>query len=297
MTEAARLPFVKWPGGKRWLAPALIDMVGESEHRRYIEPFVGGGAVYFASRFERSVLADSNDELITAFTAVRDKVELVVRRLRELPDPSKQGYALVASSQPRTLATRAARFLYLNRLAFNGVWRVNTQGTFNVPYGHRPPLDLVGAAQLRSCSQALQGCTLRSGDFRDSLRLAGPDDLIYCDPPYTVSHNNNGFIRYNEKLFRWVDQQALAARATELAAAGARVVVSNAAHADVLQLYPLSEFHAFRILRTSRVASANQFRQPQAEMLFVSRNLFEDRRRASRALRSALGASAHVELL
>ncbi len=299
MPEAAGgLPFLKWPGGKRWLAPAVVEMFDlPARMATYVEPFLGGGAVFFAGRFGRSRVSDSNAELIATFRALRDDHEAVIRQLRALPAPTRETYALVARRRPRKEAAQAARFLYLNRLAFNGVWRVNARGDFNVPYGHRPPADLVAAARLRACAAALQGASLQTCDYREALREVRAGDVVYCDPPYTVSHNNNGFIRYNENLFSWADQRALAARAAELTESGAYVAVSNAAHHDVLRLYPSHAFHAFRVIRTSRVAGAVSHRRPQAEMLFVSRHAIKDRRRGARLVRAAAPASARVQLL
>jgi DNA adenine methylase len=271
-------------------------MLADTGYRNYFEPFLGGGAVYFGGGFERARLSDVNGDLVVTYNAVQGDVDRVLRHLGALPAPSRTAFVAVAASQPRSEAGRAARFLYLNRLAFNGVWRVNATGAFNVPYGGRPPADLIRAAQLRACAQLLQRCSIQCVDFREALAGAGKSDLVYCDPPYTVSHNNNGFIRYNEKLFRWVDQQALASRARELLRLGAHVVISNAAHHDVVALYPRAEFHAFRIVKTSRVASGVQFRQPQAEMLFVGRNVFDDRRAVIRAMRLALAATSSVVL-
>lgn len=299
MPEAASgLPFLKWPGGKRWLAPALVQMFDLSgKTATYVEPFLGGGAVFFAGRFGRSRLSDSNAELIATFRAVRDDHEAVIKQLRALPAPSPETYALLAKRRPRTEATRAARFLYLNRLAFNGVWRVNARGEFNVPYGHRPPNDLVAATRLRACGAALRDASLQTCDYLEALHRVRAGDVVYCDPPYTVSHNNNGFIRYNENLFSWADQRALAARAAELTDLGVHVAVSNAAHHDVLRLYPSHAFHAFRVVRTSRVAGAVSHRRPQAEMLFVSRHAIKDRRRGVRLVRAAAPPSATVQLL
>jgi DNA adenine methylase len=298
MADASGKPFIKWPGGKRWLAPALVALLsGPGRAGNYIEPFLGGGAVFFAGSFQRPRLSDTNQELISAFKAVRNDVEGVIRDLRTLPVPSPEAYSLVATQAPQPGTARAARFLYLNRLAFNGVWRVNARGVFNVPYGHRPPVDLVAAAPLRACAAALQDSLLQAVDYLQALKAAEAGDVVYCDPPYTVSHNNNGFIRYNETLFSWADQQALAARAGELSRLGVHVAVTNAAHHDVLRLYPLDDFHAFRLVRTSRMASDVTHRRPQAEMLFVSRQSFGDRRRAARGMRSSVPAGIEVELL
>jgi DNA adenine methylase len=298
MADAGGKPFVKWPGGKRWLAPALVGLLSGPERAgSYIEPFLGGGAVFFAGCFQRPRLSDTNQELIGAFQAVRNDVESVIRDLRALPAPSPEAYSLVATQAPQGAAARAARFLYLNRLAFNGIWRVNARGAFNVPYGHRPPVNLVAPAPLRSCAAALQGSVLEAVDYLQALQAAKAGDIVYCDPPYTVSHNNNGFIRYNETLFSWADQQALAARAGELSQLGVHVAVTNAAHHDVLRLYPSDTFHAFRLVRTSRMASDVTHRQPQAEMLFVSRQSISDRRRAAKRMRSSVPAGTEVELL
>jgi len=291
-------PFLKWPGGKRWLAPGIEHLVaGTAGNGRLIEPFVGGGALFFAAMNRRSVLADQNAELICTFVAIQQNVERVLERLRGLPEPSRRGFEAVARSRPTSPTSRAARFLYLNRLAFNGVWRVNSKGEFNVPYGDRPPADLVRASHLRLCAERLQSAVINESGFLATLEVASGSDFVYCDPPYTMAHNNNGFIRYNENLFRWVDQHVLAHRLRSLARGGTRVVVSNAAHEDLLALYPRDEFHAVRLVRSSRMAGDVAYRRRQAEMLFLSDSCVNNRRNVARALRAAVPMSVTIELL
>lgn len=291
-------PFLKWPGGKRWLAPALDALFRPHAHGGwYREPFLGGGAVFFAGGYSRASLSDANDDLVGAFQVVRDDVDSLVQRLRAMPAPSREAYRTVSTQRPTERVAQAARFLYLNKLAFNGLWRVNRRGEFNVPYNNRPPADPVAEAALRTSAAMLQHVQIESADFRAALEATAEGDIVYCDPPYTVSHNNNGFIRYNEQLFSWRDQLSLGARTSELADAGAHVAVSNAAHAEVVALYPNELFHAFRLTRSSRIAGTVAHRRRESEMLFVSRNTFVDRRAAARNVRGAVPASTTVTLL
>lgn len=165
-------------------------------------------------------------------------------------------YYEVRASQPRGRHQQAARFLYLNRACWNGLYRVNKKGEFNVPYGAPRTSSQMDAVNLRACSHALAAddVQLRVSDFEDVLMGAEEGDLVFLDPPYVTGHNNNGFIDYNERLFSWDDQRRLAAVATRLAARGVQVLVTNAAHDDVMDLYP--GFRRQPILRSSTLASA-----------------------------------------
>jgi DNA adenine methylase len=259
-------PFLRWPGGKRELAPSILPLCPPS-FGTYFEPFVGSGAVFFALGPARANLSDINSELINAFTVVRDRVEDLIFGLEELRQNAKTYYR-IRSEAPQTELDRAIRFTYLNRTAFNGIWRVNRDGAFNVPYGHRPRKDLVKAEKLRLASRSLSKVKLNTIGFEAAFKKVREGDLVYVDPPYTVKHENNGFRRYNEALFSWKDQETLASVAVRAAERGAHIIVSNASHPLVRALY--RDFREVKLNRSSRLAADISARTTVKESLFVS---------------------------
>jgi DNA adenine methylase len=263
-------PFLKWAGGKRLLLPQILPhLPAIAPDRRYFEPFLGGGAMYFALEPTRGVLSDLNAELVEVFSAVRDDVDKVIRHLRPLTNDA-ECYYRVRSSRPRSLAARAARFIYLNKTGFNGLFRVNLQGEFNVPFGkHSEKLVICDELQLRDASLTLHDTELSVKDFGRALARAREGDLVYLDPPYTTAHSNNGFIEYNARVFSWNDQRRLASIAERLARRGVRVAISNADHPSIVQLYQPTRFSIVRISRWSTMAGNNNSRFPTTELIIV----------------------------
>jgi len=189
--------------------------------------------------------------------------------MRRLP-VSRDAYDKTRESKPRTPLSRAIRFLYLNRTAFAGIYRLNRDGEFNVPYGgrQRTPSVLWERDMLKRAASVLKNdVTLRVSDFEKVLRKAGKGDVVYCDPTYTVAHDNNGFLRYNERIFSWEDQQRLATTAKAAAKRGATVVVSNAHHNSLRALYAGAE--TFTLRRPSCVSATLPGRRRVAEYLFI----------------------------
>jgi DNA adenine methylase len=218
---------------------------------------------------QRAALSDSCSELIATYLAVRDDPRTVLSYLRGWkPDPDFY-YRIRSRPSPGRLK-HAAEFIYLNRMCWNGLYRVNAAGSFNVPYG-RPKTDYpMDEPNVLACAKtlAMRGVTIECEDFEHALTATQPGDLVFLDPPYVTGHNNNGFVDYNEVLFAWRDQQRLATLACNLASKGAHVVVTNAAHADVLALYP--GFSKTELRRTSTIASSAKRRGPVAEALIWS---------------------------
>jgi DNA adenine methylase len=266
--KAARVePFLKWPGGKRLLSTALTRLAPR-EFGRYFEPFLGSGALFFAIRPERAVLADSNAELIECFEQVRDNCEGVIRELGNLRN-SAPDYYRVRADTPANPTARAARFIYLVKLAFNGIYRVNrSSGRFNVPYGNHTQREVFHEEGLRAASHILRRSRMVSCDFSDAVRRASAGDLVYLDPPYTLAHTDNGFIRYNQRLFSWADQVRLAECAAQLADRGVHVIVSNAPHRSILRLYP--GFRRVRLTRRSQIAANPAFRRSVTELVLTA---------------------------
>ncbi|SEH64854.1 DNA adenine methylase [Mycolicibacterium rutilum] len=277
-------PLLKWAGGKQWLAPSLAQLYNISASTRLIEPFAGGAALYFAAGPERAVLGDANRTLISTYRTLTRHPAKVFAELGDMRIDADTFYRIRAE-RPALKARIAARMIYLNRTAFGGIWRVNARGEFNVPYGCKPETSLPTLPTLRAYSIALKRAKFYASDFEETFsEPSGPADFIYCDPPYTVTHNNNGFLRYNETIFRWNDQLRLADLCNSAASRGRRVVVSNAAHRDVIRLYDKSLFFGFVIQRNSNLAPQIEYRKPQDELLLVSKSLGFTRQRISNLL-------------
>jgi len=266
MLDGPLTPFIKWPGGKRWAAARIAKLITPRLNGTYFEPFLGSGALFFHIRPKRPVLADINGELISTYKAVRDDPLRVARILRRHAVTSETYYRL-RRTEPVTPEARAARFLYLNRTAFGGIYRLNLAGEFNVPYGggDRTPELLWKTGLLRAASKALRSARLKVSDFEPIVDSAGPGDVVYCDPTYTVAHDNNGFIRYNERNFSWSDQERLAEAAFRAAGRGATVIVTNAHHASIKRLYRGARFETMS--RLSAVTPHPKLRRPVEELL------------------------------
>ncbi|MEP5623481.1 MAG: Dam family site-specific DNA-(adenine-N6)-methyltransferase, partial [Hyphomicrobiales bacterium] len=189
--KGALQPFLKWTGGKRWAVKDLKNLIPES-YGRYFEPFLGGGALFFHLKPYPATLSDTNLELINTYRQVRDECEQVVSRLQRLPICRDQ-FLKIRASRPRTNINKAVRFLFLNRTAYNGMFRVNQRGEFNVPFGCKEGTRLCDPTHFRRISKALQNRSIRVSDFEAIIDLAESGDIVYADPPYTTQHNNNGF--------------------------------------------------------------------------------------------------------
>ncbi|MGD0736208.1 MAG: Dam family site-specific DNA-(adenine-N6)-methyltransferase [Terracidiphilus sp.] len=260
------LPFLKWPGGKRELAAQIAGKLG-SLNGRYYEPFLGGGAVFFHIAPRLGVLADLNEELVNCYTQVRNKPREVASKLARMKN-SSEGYYQVRGTSPRSEVGRAARLIYLTTLSFNGIYRQNLKGEFNVPYGQKTHLELPDYAFLKRRSELLASAEMRAGDFEETTADATRGDVLYFDPPYTVAHNNNGFVKYNDRIFSWGDQERLAALAAKLQRRGCRVLVSNAEHQSIRRMY--ASFREVIIKRNSVIAASPAHRGAITESLFVS---------------------------
>ena len=258
-------PILKWPGGKRFLADEIVSRFPR-DFGTYYEPFFGGGAVYFSTLPKRAVIADTNAELINFYRVVCDSPDDLIRILRGWKN-SSEDYYRIRDYRPRTEIRRAARFLYLTRLSFNGIHRVNLRGEFNVPYGQKTHFPVMDEDQIWSASAAISSATILHCDFAEATRTANTGDLIYFDPPYTVAHANNGFVKYNERIFSWEDQQRLAILSSALAAKGCTVLISNADHPSVRALYAGAE--CVTLSRHSVISAAAEYRREITECLFI----------------------------
>jgi DNA adenine methylase len=262
-------PFLKWAGGKRWLISRLVRRL--PKFNRYYEPFAGSAGLFFALEPERAVLADVNEELINCYHCVRDHCSGVIQALRKLRVDENTYYRVrdrLYESGDRI--ARAAYFIYLNKTCWNGLYRVNQRGHFNVPMGRRDATPKVfDSDHLMLASQKLKRAKLKVADFESAVRGAKPGDLVYFDPPYITTHLKNGFIKYNSKLFHHADELRLAGVACELARKGILVIVSNAAHPLIKQMYD-GPFYKHEVQRASLIAADPTRRLRFSELLISS---------------------------
>lgn len=226
--------------------------------------------MFFHLRPKVAVLSDVNARLVETFRAVRDNPAAVQMHLGSHV-VSQEYYNNLRRSPPSPRNQLAAWFLYLNRTAFSGLYRENKKGEFTIPYGGgaRTPARLLANDVLRDSSTALKTASLRTCDFGEVLRRAGPGDVVYCDPPYTAMHNNNGFRRYNNQLFSWADQERLAAAVFTAAARGAYVFISNADHGSISALYEGQGALIERRCRRSAVSASVSHRGVVSELLIT----------------------------
>jgi len=260
-------PPLKWPGGKRWLARQLAPLLSGETNGTYYEPFFGAGAMFLKVGPKDAVVCDINEGLVNCLRVIRDSPESLLDTVWRWSN-TRECYDMVRRCRPRTALTRAARFLYLNRTCWGGIYRVNRKGEFNVPFGNsgRP---ICRKAAVLKFSQALQTVKLYAADFASVIDIAKSGDTVYCDPPYTCKRANGTFIRYNDRLFAWRDQERLAECLRQAVGRGVFVAVSNAWHPAILSLY--QGWFAAKVTRQSLVARDVLNRQRTCEALIVSR--------------------------
>ena len=255
------VPCLKWVGGKRQLLSELLPVLTSAPFHEYHEPFVGGGAVFFALRalgFSQPFhMADVNIDLAMTYEAVKSHLGPLLGELRFLAsehtarsERAREVYFYaVRSVVPAAMVHRAARMIYLNRLCFNGLWRTNTKGLFNVPYGRHVNPTICDEDNLRACSAALKDATITCGDFEVSLSRVQAGDLCYLYSPYVPVNKTSNFVSYGKDGFGPKDQERLAAEFARLTKLGARVVLSNADCDVVRRLY---EGHNIRSVSARR---------------------------------------------
>lgn len=277
-------PFLKWAGGKARLVPAIAERLPASTGR-YHEPFLGGGAVYFglqATRnLPRAALNDANGALVGVFAVVRDAVEQVCAELERLAEPylalaqperAARYYALRAE-EPGDPIAAAARFIFLNRTCYNGLYRENRAGRFNVPHGRYVRPNIVNAANLRAAAAALSGCALSCDDFDTACARAAPGDVMYLDPPYHPLSATSSFTGYTSGEFGWPEQVRLARAFASLTSRGVYAVLSNSAHEDISALYRGYDVETVPMSRA--INSKPGRRQPIGEFLISNTRAIE----------------------
>ena len=257
-------PFVKWVGGKRKLLPQLEPLMPPGvERRRHVEPFVGGGAFFFARAPQDALLCDVNPSLVTTYEAVRDDLPSVIAALQTLARRhGKERYYQVrerynaarTGGRPASKASQAAMFIYLNKTCFNGLHRVNRKGEFNVPMGRYKNPRILDIDRLRLASALLQTAEIQCEGFEGLLRSARPGDFIYLDPPYEPVSRTASFTSYAKDGFSQEDQTRLRDVYAALDRRGCKLMLSNSDVPFIRELYDAWNIH---VVHAARAVNSN----------------------------------------
>jgi DNA adenine methylase len=272
-------PFVKWAGGKRKLVPVLIETLPEGFNpakNRYFEPFIGGGALMFALGQPDNALNvpgnnlfinDMNPEVTNAYEVIRDNVSLLVKELEQLSKKiNEKTFYEMRSYVPRGKVARAARFIYLNKTCFNGLWRVNSKGEFNVPFNKAKNTSLFVEENLRACSKRLKGATITNLSFEKAVSKARKGDLVYFDPPYIPISPSANFSAYVKEGFGLHEQELLAETISRLNSKGVFVLLSNSDTPLTRKIFK-KVLTLRRISMARTISSSGSTRNPVYEVL------------------------------
>ncbi|MCA0386308.1 MAG: DNA adenine methylase [Firmicutes bacterium] len=266
---AQNTSFIRWAGGKSWLVPYIQELIEGLEYNNYHESFMGGASVFFAIDIpKKGYLSDVNKELVDTFCAVRDNPQRLIDYLNDFI-PDEKNYYEIRASEPRGKYQRAARFLYLNTYSFNGLYRVNRQGKYNVPYGQRQNTTF-NYERIFEVSKKLKDVDVICQDFESSKYLIQSGDLVFLDPPYTVSKESNSmFIEYNSKLFSLDDQYRLGELIDYINELGAYYILTNAAHEKILEIFQ-DKGRLIPRERNSLIGGKKAFRGKVQEYIFTN---------------------------
>ncbi len=234
-------PFLKWVGGKRQLLKQMDSYLPKS-FNKYIEPFVGGGAIFFYLLPETAILIDGNPILINCYTTIKTQVDSLIEALRGHKNEAEYYYSIRSADRTPefdqwTDVQKAARIMYMNKCCFNGLYRVNSKGYFNVPFGKYKNPKFLDEENLRAVHEVLQTVTIRSGSFELCLEYAKKDDFVYLDPPYYPITKTANFTSYTKNNFSEQDQIRLVEVFGELDKRGCKVMLSNSYCEFILDLY------------------------------------------------------------
>lgn len=263
-----RRAFLRWAGGKSWLARQAEEIFGQLNFERYHEPFVGGGAFFFSlAGAPFAYLSDKNEALIEAYQCLKEDPDRVIGTMRLLKN-TEQEYYRIRSQKPQCRYDRTAQFIFLNQTSFNGLYRVNLNGVYNVPYGYRTK-DFLDETALIEAAHSLQNAVITARDFTEAIEFVQEGDLVFLDPPYTISHNNNGFIKYNQSLFSLHDQYRLAESIEIIRKRGAKYILTNAAHSKIREIFDLGDT-CIELSRASLIGGRMAKRGSVQELLFTN---------------------------
>jgi DNA adenine methylase len=244
--SVAPRPFVKWAGGKRQLLPVISQNI-PTKFDRYFEPFLGGGAVFFSlvskDKKAKWFISDLNSDLVLSYVTIRDKVKELVTSLEKHAEhyskDSSGYYYKVRESNPKKEIDIVSRLIFLNKTCFNGLYRVNSKGKFNVPVGRYVNPNIVNKENLYEVSKVLQSkdISIKCQDFEDALKGVGQGDFVYLDPPYQPVSSTASFTSYTDSDFDFGDQKRLYNKFKALDKKGVKVLLSNSKSDDIIELF------------------------------------------------------------
>lgn len=266
MSNKKAIPFVKWAGGKR----QLLDKISERlprEYNNYYEPFIGGGALFFELSPKNATINDFNEELINCYIQIKNNPKELIEILREHKERNSKEYYLEIRGLDRLDSfsmlsdiERAARIMYMLRVDFNGLYRVNSKNQFNVPYGNYSNPKIVDEELINSISDYLNTNEIKimSGDFEDSLNTVREGDFVYFDPPYIPLNETSSFTSYTHEGFSYEDQVRLRDTVKKLTEKGVKVMVSNSSSELTIELYREFNIHYVDVTRTNGGKSSSR---------------------------------------
>ncbi len=265
-------PFLKWAGGKSRLLKQYSPLFPRRDQiRRYYEPFLGSAAVFFHLQPKDALLADVNENLVEIYRVVQNDVEDLVDLLGRYINDEDEFYR-VRSQRPAELTSveRAARLIYLNKTCYNGLYRENKRGEFNVPFGRYKNPAICDPTRLRIASSALQGVDLQVGDFDKIVAPADSGDFVYFDPPYAPLSTTSNFTSYNRHGFDEDDQRRLSAAFDDLSSRGCLLMLSNSNARLVHELYGGKKYRLIEIKARRSINSKANGRGPVTELLIIN---------------------------
>lgn len=268
-------PFLKWAGGKRQLLPRIKEFI-PTKYSQYIEPFVGAGAVLFSLQPKKAVINDKNHELINCYQTIKEKPEELIKACQLHQENNSKEYYYSLRKKDRAIdfealstVERAARIIYLNKTCFNGLFRVNSNGQFNVPYGNYKNPIIANPLVIRAISKYLnsQNITITIGDFESAILSARRSSFIYFDPPYHPISDTSSFTGYSMNGFNENEQRRLKLICDKLSDKGCKVLVSNS-NADLIQdLYSDSRYEIVEVKATRAINAVGSKRGKISELL------------------------------
>lgn len=268
-------PYLKWAGGKRQLLPVIMNHIPENiDDYTYIEPFIGAGAVLLHLGPKKAIINDFNNQLVTTYRVIRDDVENLIQNLLIHKELNSSEYYYQVRELDRTDdfmdltdTEKAARLIYLNKTGFNGLYRVNSQGFYNVPYGIYKNPAILEESTLREISEYLNSNDIEiySGDFNQLREKAGPKTFYYCDPPYASFENATNFTGYQAGGFGNEDQIRLRDLALHVDSVGGKILLSNSDTPFIREIY--KDFIIETVLAKRNINSKGSGRGPVNEVL------------------------------
>ncbi len=276
LISSAPKPFVKWAGGKRQLLPIITKHVPQ-KFERYFEPFLGGGAVFFnlahTRRNAKWFVSDLNSDLVLSYVTIRDRVKELISALESHSEDyfknQSSYYYKIRESEPKGQIEKVSRLLFLNKTCFNGLYRVNSKGKFNVPLGKYVHPNIVSKENLIAVSEILQSkdIYIKCQDFEGAIKNTTEGDFVYLDPPYQPVNETSNFTSYTSGNFDYKDQERLHTKFKALDKKGTKILLSNSKSEEIIDLYKEFADNIIEINANRFINSVSQKRTGHTELL------------------------------